>query len=91
MSLFLVEYKTCVPGQDGKHLSVHVPLEADTLQIAQREVERVVASGCVDEAVLYQPVKVISATRVVNSTEMSGKGVVIGSALLTQREEPVTP
>ena len=82
MTTYLAEYKTCVPGPDGTFVSVHVPIEADTLQMAQREVEKVLASGCAEEAILYQPAMTTRAARVVTSTSMSGsKTPIIGSAL----------
>jgi len=83
MSLFIAEYKTCVPDGKGGFVSLMTPFEADTIQLAQRQVESVIATGCMETATLYQAVKEISAKRVVSSCEMGGgKGVVIGSALL---------
>lgn len=82
MSLYLAEYKTCLPDGKGGFVSVMMPFEADTIQLAQRQVEGVIATGCMETATLYQAVKEVSARRVVTSCEMGGKGVVIGSALV---------
>lgn len=82
MSLFLAEYKTALPDSAGGFISNFMPFEADTLQLAQREVERVVNTTNIDHAILYQAIKVTRASRVVSTTEMlNSPKVVIGSAL----------
>lgn len=63
MSHYIVEYRT-------GPIEVFKKIEADTLQIAQREVESVIESGASDEAVIYQAMKVTRARRVVTSSEV---------------------
>lgn len=73
MTQFVVEYATRIPAGDGnKFLPSLNSINAETLQIAQREVERVLASGAADEAVIYQPVRIVRASRTVTSTPMAG-------------------
>lgn len=62
MSQYIVEYRTGL-------IDTFKKIEADTLQIAQREVEGVIESGAADEAVIYQAMKVTRARRVVTSSE----------------------
>jgi hypothetical protein len=72
MTQFVVEYRTRIPAGDGNFLPSLNPVNAETLQIAQRDVERVLASGAADEAVIYQPVRVVRASRTVTSTALAG-------------------
>lgn len=82
MAAFLVQYRLPLPDDKGGFISAYVPFEADTIQLAQREVERVIGNSDMQEAVLFQAVKVTRASRVVNTSEVNGQKVVIGSALI---------
>lgn len=77
---FIAEYRTALPDNKGNYLSTYVPIEAETLQLALKEVERTVSHGNAEEAVLYQAMRVTRASRVVASSNASGAKVVIGSA-----------
>lgn len=77
---FIAEYRTALPDNKGDYLRTYVPIEAETMQLALKEVERTVNHGSADEAVLYQAMRVTKASRVVSSIEASGAKVVIGSA-----------
>jgi hypothetical protein len=82
MSQFLAEYRMPLPDTNGGFVSTFIAFEADTIQLAQREVERVISTSGMNEAVLFQAVKQTKASRVVASSDMSsGPKVVIGSGL----------
>lgn len=81
MSRFIAEYRVNDASGSGV-VTALVPFEAETLQIAQREVERLIAASKFDEAVLYQAVSVSSTSRNVSTTPVNGQPkVIIGSAL----------
>lgn len=84
MSLFLAEYRLPLPDDKGGFMTTTVKFEAETLQLAQREVERVIGNSNMEDAVLYQAVSTTKVQRTVASVSVNGQKVVIGSAHVPQ-------
>lgn len=80
MTQFIAEFRTSLRDETDGHIRGQMNLEADTLQLAQREVERLLRGSNADEVVLYQAVSITRAERNVSTTSLSGQKVVIGSA-----------
>lgn len=64
---FVAEFKSA--GADP----VIKSFEAETVQLAVREVERALAAGVADEGVLYAPVRKLKAARVVSVQDTNGR------------------
>lgn len=79
---FIAEYR--VSDAQGSGIVVAtVPFDAETVQLAQREVEKNIANSRFDEVVLFQAVSVSAAHRNVSTSSINGgPKVVIGSALM---------
>jgi hypothetical protein len=76
---FVVEFK--VTGElSGKPLNSLFSLNAETLPLAVREVQKSVADGVADEAILYVPMRIFKGGRRVDILEAhSGRQVAIDS------------
>lgn len=72
---FVVEYRRAQSKGDPLALPSLNTIEAETLNLAQREVMNTLLSGVCDEAIVYQPVRVLKASRTVVVTEPTGKKV----------------
>lgn len=70
MTRFIVEFRTLY-GDTAKMLPSLNALDAETLPLAKREIEKVLLSGTVDEAILYQPVAMLSAARMVSTKDLT--------------------
>lgn len=70
---YLVELSTVDP-LDEHEVRVH-ELEAETLPLAVRDVEKMVMSRKWDRATLYEPVRVFEAVRAVDVVDAQGKPV----------------
>lgn len=66
---FVVEFRNKCSDQPGAIPSLN-SVEAETLQLATREAEKVLQSGAVDEAIVYQPVLSLKGARVVTRSEL---------------------
>lgn len=91
MAHFIAEYRLPLNDGNGGLASTFARFEADTVQLAQREVERVIDASRMEEGTLYQAVSNTKATRVVSSTSVHGQKVVIGSGLAALAQDEVKP
>lgn len=72
MTQFVVEYRIRNQAGDPAVLPSLNTVNAENLQMVQRDVERVLASGSIDEAVIYAPVRVVKASRLVSTSTVTG-------------------
>ena len=70
---YIVEFRCKANSNDPNILPSLNAFDAETLPLAQREVEKTLASGIADEAVLYAPMRVLQAARVVTISDMTGR------------------
>lgn len=83
---FIAEYRVNDAQGSGIMLAT-TAFEAETVQLAQREVEKHIANSRFDEVVLYQAVSVSSANRNVSTQPINGgPKVVIGSAFVPAQD-----
>jgi hypothetical protein len=59
----------------GKPLPSLNPMEAETVQMAVRHVQKALADGVADEAVVYVPVRVLKAARKIEVLDGNGRVV----------------
>lgn len=72
---FVVEYRNKLNVGEGLVLPSLNSIEAETLPLAQREVEKVLATGATDEAVIYEPRRVLKASRTISTSDIHGRAV----------------
>ena len=71
MATFVVEFR--VKNNQNEVMPSLQAITAETLPLASREAEKVLANGTADEAVIYEPVRVLRASRKVEVTDMRGR------------------
>jgi hypothetical protein len=71
MATYVVEFR--IKNDANEVMPSLQAIQAETLPLASREVEKVLATGTADEAVIYEPVRVLRASRRVEVTDMKGR------------------
>lgn len=87
MTQFIAEFRTSLRDETDGHIKGQMSFEADTVQLAQREVERLLKGSSADEVLLYQAVSITRAERNVSTVSVNGQKVVIGSAYVANGGE----
>jgi hypothetical protein len=77
---FVVEFK--LSGElAGKPLPSLNPMDAETVQMAVRHVQKALDAGVADEAVVYVPVRVLRASRKIEVLDGNGRVVAFDTPL----------
>lgn len=87
MATFVVEFRV-KNGPSNEVMPSLQAIHAETLPLAQREVEKTLASGTADEAVIYEPVRVLRASRKVEVTDMRGRAATDPALPVSESPQP---
>lgn len=85
---FVIEFQ--LAGElAGKPLPSFNALEADTLPLAIRAVQKTLDSTEIESAVIYVPVRIMKASREVRIEDMTGRNIAVDAALVQVAGTPV--